>query len=73
MADLKKDIIYLNTYSNNTVYIHDNFDDSLSLILPNIDFIINEQKDKKEGGKIIFDICSNGGYAYVLKNFIYYG
>ena len=70
MADLKKDIIYLNTYSNNTVYIHDFFNDSLALILPNIDFIINEQKNKKEGGKIIFDICSNGGYAYILKELL---
>jgi ATP-dependent protease ClpP protease subunit len=69
MSELKKDTIYLNTYSNNTVYIHDNFDDSLSLILPNIDFIINEQKDKK-AGKIIFDICSNGGYAYILKELL---
>ena len=70
MSELKKDTIYLNTYSNNTVYIHDNFNDSLSLILPNIDFIINEQKNKKEGGKIIFDICSNGGYAYILKELL---
>ena len=69
MSQLKKDTIYLNTYSNNTVYIHDNFNDSLSLILPNIDFIINEQKDKKEG-KIIFDICSHGGYAYILKELL---
>ena len=70
MSELKKDTISLNTYSNNIVYIHDLFNDSLALILPNIDFIINEQKNKKEGGKIIFDICSNGGYAYILKELL---
>ena len=51
----------VNFVNENTVYIHGEFDDSIVELLPQIQRIINTQKERKEG-KIIFNINSVGGY-----------
>lgn len=59
----------VNFISNNTVYIHGEFDDSIVELLPEIQTIIDTQKTLKEG-KIIFDINSTGGNLRILTPLI---
>jgi ATP-dependent protease ClpP protease subunit len=59
----------VNFVSNNTVYIHGEFNESMVELLPQIQTIIDSQKKLKEG-KIIFDINSIGGSGQILMSFI---
>ena len=62
--------VRLNFIEGNTIFIHGVFDEDISLnVFPNFDKLIKEEKDKKEG-KVIIDIASNGGYAYILKGML---
>lgn len=57
----------LNFVKNNTIFIHGNFDEDISInVLPEFDNLIDREKGKKDG-KIILDIASNGGITYYLK------
>lgn len=60
----------LNFINKNIIYIHGDFDESISTeIIPVFDELIEGQKDKKEG-KIIIDIDSRGGYTKSLKDLL---
>lgn len=60
----------LNFVSENIIYIHGEFDQSISeKVFPPFYALMAKEKDKKEG-KIIIDINSDGGITYYLKQLI---
>lgn len=66
----KNDTTYQNFVSNRIIYIHDEFDQSITQnVLPIFDSQIQEESVKKDG-KIIIDINSIGGYVKDLKSML---
>jgi len=60
----------LNFIKDNIIYVHGNFDLSISIdVLPELDKLITQTLKEKDS-KIIFDIDSHGGFAHILKNLL---
>ena len=60
----------LNFVSNNTVYIHGIFDESISKnVIDALNVLVQIESNKKHG-KIVVDINSDGGTSYFLKNLL---
>lgn len=56
--------------SNNTIYIHGEFDDTMSENIIPLFHAAIERESKIKEGKIIIDIASHGGIANYLKIFL---
>jgi len=66
--DLKK---YYNFVKDDVVYIHGEFDEGISKhVIPEFKALINNRLKMKNCGRIVIDICSNGGYIYILSELL---
>jgi len=64
MTDIKENFV-----DKNIVYIHGDFDKSITELLPKINDIVIAQKVLK-AGKITFRINSNGGHVHILQSLL---